>query len=626
MNYAHYLFDEITLKNSFLWNSMIRGYACNGFSWKSLVLYREMLSFGHKADNFTYPFVLKACGDLLVDEIGKKVHCEVVVSGYESDIYVGNCLLSMYSRFGDMEIARKLFEKMLIRDLTSWNTIISGYVKNQDPIKAVNVFNLMVRVGIRLDCTTLLSVLPACAKLEALKLGKELHGFIFRSNIGCFDNFVTNSLIDMYFNCRFIVGARQLFEKMTRRDTVTWNSMIVGYARSGDASKSLRFFCRMILEGGNPDQVTFIGALGACDQISAFQFGTSIHSLLVRKGFIEHMIVGTKLVDMYAKCGSLDYSYHVFDEMPEKNLVCWSAMVGGFGLHGRGREALAVFSKMKENGIKPDEVTFTTVLSACSHAGLVDDGRRIFDQMVKEYDVTPTLEHYSCMVDLLGRAGYLDEAYEFIKAMKIKPSFDVWAALLSACRAQRNVKLAEVAARNVFTLNPRHIGSYVLLSNIYATEKKWGEVENVRFIARQMGLKKQPGCSFIELDKVVHRFLVGDKTHSQSKEIYAKLEEVRQLLKKAGYTPDTSSVYYDVQEDVKEDMLWDHSERLAIAFALISTGPGMVIRISKNLRVCGDCHMVIKLISNLTSREIIMRDAYRFHHFSNGFCSCGDYW
>ncbi|KAF5206880.1 Pentatricopeptide repeat [Thalictrum thalictroides] len=605
---------------------MIRGYACNGFSGKSLVLYKEMLSFGHKADNFTYPFVLKACGDLLLVEIGKKVHCEVVVSGYESDIFVGNCLLSMYSRLGDMKTARKLFERMLIRDLTSWNTIISGYVKNQDPLEAVNIFNLMIRVGIRLDCTTLLSVFPACAELEALKLGKELHGYIFRSNIGCFDIVVSNSLIDMYFNCHFIVGARQLFEKMKWRDTVTWNSMIMGYARSGEAFESLKIFCRMILEDGDPDQVTFINVLGACDQISALQFSTSVHSLLVRKGFIEHMIVGTKLVDMYAKCGSLDCSYRVFDEMPEKNLVSWSAMVGGFGLHGRGREALAVFSQMKVKGIKPDDVTFTTVLSACSHAGLVDEGRRIFDQMLKEYGIMPTLEHYSCMVDLLGRAGYLDEAYDFIKAMKIKPNFDVWAALLSACRAQRNVKLAEVAARNAFTLNPRRIGSYVLLSNIFAAEKKWEEVENVRFIVRQLGLKKQPGCSFIELDKVVHRFLVGDKTHPQSKEIYAKMEELRQLLKKAGYNPDTSSVYYDVEEDLKEDMLWDHSERLATAFALIHTGPGMVIRISKNLRVCGDCHMVIKLISNLTGREIIMRDAHRFHHFSNGICSCGDYW
>ncbi|OVA13152.1 Pentatricopeptide repeat [Macleaya cordata] len=626
MREACMIFHEIVLKNSFLWNSMIRGYACNGFSVDSLVLYSEMLSFGQKADNFTYPFVLKACGDLLMVDIGRKIHCEVVILGFKSDVFVGNSLLAMYSKFGDMETATRLFDRMPVRDLTSWNTIISGYTRNQEPQKALSVLNFMGKIGVRPDCSTLVSVLPACADLMGLQLGKEIHSYVVRNNIAIFDIFVINTLIDMYCNCKFIVGARLLFEKMIRRDSVSWNSMISGYAYNGNAFESLRLFREMVLEGAITDEVTLISVLGACDQITALQFGMSVHAFLVRKGFTTYTIVGTALIDMYAKCGNLSCSVQVFDEMPEKNLVSWSAMVSGYGLHGKGREAIALFSEMKNKSIRPDEVTFTSVLSACSHAGLVDEGREIFDQMVREYSINPRVEHYSCMVDLLGRAGHLDEAYEFIRAMKIQPNFDVWAALLAACRAYRNVMLAEVAARNAFHLNPKGVGSYVLLSNIYALEKKWEDVERVRYMVRQMGLKKPPGCSFVELDKVVHQLLVGDKLHTQSKRIYAKLEELRCKLKEAGYTPDTSSVFYDVEEDVKEKMLWDHSERLAIAFALINTGPGTVIRITKNLRVCGDCHTVIKLISKLTGREIIMRDAHRFHHFRIGFCSCGDYW
>ncbi|KAF8409471.1 hypothetical protein HHK36_005547 [Tetracentron sinense] len=626
MTDARILFDEIILKSSFLWNFLIRGYACNGFSLNSLLLYREMLSFGQKADNFTYPFALKACGDLMLVETGRKIHCEIVICGLEWDIYVVNSLLAMYLKFGDMGAARRLFDRMPVRDSTSWNTIISGYTKNHDPVEALSVFVLMEKSGMRLDCTTLLSILSACADLAAVKQGKEIHGHVVRNNITLSNNFLTNSLIDMYCNCNSIVGARRLFEDATRRDTVSWNSMITGYNRSGDAFESLRLFCQMVLEGAGPDQVTLIAVLGACDQITALQFGMSIHACIVRNGFGTNTVVGTSLIDMYAKCGSLCCSCKVFDEMPVKNLVSWSAMIVGFGLHGQGREAIALFHEMKAKNIMPDKILFTSVLLACSHAGLVDEGSKIFYQMAEEYNMKPGLDHYSCMVDLLGRSGNLDEAYAFIKAMEVKPTTNIWATLLASCRVHRNVKLAEIAAQNVFDMNTKVVGPYICLSNIYAAEKRWDDVERVRSMVRWKGLKKPPGCSFIELDKVVHRFLVGDKSHEQTEAIYGKLEDLSQQLKEAGYMPNTSSVFYDVDGVVKEKMLWDHSERLAIAFALINTGPGMTIRITKNLRVCVDCHTVTKLISKLMGREIIMRDAHRFHHFRDGFCSCGDYW
>ncbi|XP_077220250.1 pentatricopeptide repeat-containing protein At3g12770-like isoform X2 [Tasmannia lanceolata] len=589
MDDARLVFDAILLKNSFLWNVMIRGYACNGFSLNSLVLYREMLCFGNTADNFTYPFVLKACGDLLLVEIGRKVHCEIVICGLESDIYV-------------------------------------GYVKNGELREALSVFDLMGKVRVRPDYVTFLSVLPACADLAALKQGKEIHGYVIRNSTE-FDGSVINALIDVYCSSSYIAGGRQLFEEIVVKDIISWNSMISGYTRRGDVAESLGLFSRMKLEESVvPDRVTMMTVLGACGQIAALQFGMCAHAYIARNGFARDIMVGTSLVDMYTKCGSLGCSRQVFDEMSERNLVSWSVMIAGYGLHGRGREAVASFKEMKGEGILPDEVTFTSVLSACSHAGLLDEGREIFLQMRTEYTLSPKVEHYSCMVDLLGRAGLIDEAYELLRNMEVEPNADVWAALLSACRVHHNVKLSEIAAQNAFVLRPEGIGLYISLSNIYAMEKRWDDVEMVRAIVRRKGLKKEPGCSFIEFNKSIHRFLVGDKSHCQTEDIYAKLEELSVQLKEAGYIPDTSSVFYDVEEDVKEKMLWHHSERLAIAFALLNLPSGMTIRITKNLRFCGDCHTVTKLISKLVSREIIVRDARRFHHFNDGSCSCGDYW
>ncbi|KDP25879.1 hypothetical protein JCGZ_22909 [Jatropha curcas] len=623
---AQVIFDGIVLKNSFLWNFMIRGYACNGFPMKALVLYQLMWSFGQKADKFTYPFVIKACGDFLNVEIGRKFHSVVMVTGFDSDIYVGNALLAMYLKFGDIKVARMLFDRMPVRDLTSWNTMILGYVKNGKPKESLAIYELMKQTELLADDMTLIGLLCTCGELVADKQGKEIHGYVVRNRYGLYNFFLMNSLIEMYCKCNSMINARRLFEKMAWKDTVSWNSIISGFARTKDAFESLRLFCKMVSEGAEPDQVTFITVLGACDQITALQFGMSVHSYLTKKGFAGITIVATALIDMYAKSGNLACSRNVFDETPVKNLICWSAMISGYGIHGMGREAISLFSEMIKHGIIPDEGVLTSVLSACSHTGMVAEGQEIFDRAIKDYNVKPVVAHYSCLVDLLGRAGQLDEAHKLIRTMEVNPSSDIWAALLNACRLHRNVELAEISAQKLFDISARKVGGYICLSNIYAAEKRWDDVERVRALMRERGLMKPPGCSFVELDKMVHRFLVGDKSHPQIEDIYAMLKHLNQLLKEAGYKPDTSSVFYNVNEELKEKMLWDHSERLAVAFVLINTGPETIIRITKNLRVCGDCHTVLKMISKLMCREIIMRDIRRFHHFRDGFCSCGDYW
>ncbi|RZC09793.1 Pentatricopeptide repeat-containing protein, mitochondrial [Glycine soja] len=537
MPYAQHIFHQIVLKNSFLWNSMIRGYACNNSPSKALVLYREMLHFGHKPDNFTYPFVLKACGDLLLREIGGKVHALVVVGGLEEDVYVGNSILSMYFKFGDVAAARVMFDKMPVRDLTSWNTMMSGFVKNGEARGAFEVFGDMRRDGFVGDGITLLALLSACGDVMDLKAGREIHGYVVRNggNRRLCNGFLMNSIICMYCNCESMSFARNLFEGLRVKDVVSWNSLISGYEKCGDAFLVLELFGRMVVVGAVPDEVTVTSVLGACNQISALRLGASVQSYVVKR---------------------------VFDEMPEKILAACTVMVTGFGIHGRGREAISIF--------------------------------------------------YEMLVDLLGRAGYLAEAYGVIENMKLKPNEDVWTALLSACRLHRNVKLAVISAQKLFELNP--------------DGRWWKDVENVRALVTKRRLRKPPSYSFVELNKMVHQFFVGDTSHEQSDDIYAKLKDLNEQLKKAGYKPDTSLVLYDVEEEIKEKMLWDHSERLALAFALINTGPGTTIRITKNLCVCGDCHTVIKMISRLTNREIIMRDICRFHHFRDGLCSCGGYW
>ena len=309
-----------------------------------------------------------------------------------------------------------------------------------------------------------------------------------------------------------------------------------------------------------------------------------------------------------------------------RDKVSWNAMIAGYGMHGYGEDALALFTKMQMMDNKPDHIAFLNVLSACRHAGMVDAGWRCFNRISQDYDINPTLEHYACMVDLLGRAGRLNEAYDFIKRMPLEPGASVWGALLFACRIHCNIKLAKIASECLIKLEPNNTGNYVLLSNIYAAAGRWGDVSRIRALLKKSGVKKSPGCSWIEIKSSVNTFAVGCRSHPQLKEIAAMLERLALQMKSAGYAPDIDFVLHDVEDEEKEYILCGHSEKLAIAFGLINTNPGIPIRVTKNLRVCGDCHTATKFISKIVDREIIVRDANRFHHFKNGLCTCKDYW
>nr|UPT49498.1 pentatricopeptide repeat protein AaPPR667 [Agave angustifolia] len=420
--------------------------------------------------------------------------------------------------------------------------------------------------------------------------------------------------------------ARSVFDSMADKDLVAWSAMISGYAESDRPTEALKLFNEMQTFGVRPDQITMLSVISACASLGALDQAQWVHIYVDKNGFNRVLSVNNALIDMFSKCGSLMTARKIFNEMPKRNIISWTAMITGFAMHGEGTAALALFDQMKVEGVKPNKVTFIGLLYACSHSGLVEQGRRVFESMSLDFGLQPEQQHFGCMVDLFGRAKLFKEAIHLIDSMPFQPNVVVWGSLLSACRLHGEVELGELAAKRILELEPGHDGAYVLLSNIYAKAGRWGDVGEVRRSMTCQAVWKEKGCSWTELDGEVHEFLMGDETHPRSKEIYEKLDEVVKELEIAGYKPHLESVLVDLEEEEKRGAVLLHCEKLALAFGLISSAKDASIRITKNLRVCEDCHSFMKLASKVFQREIIVRDRTRFHHYSDGVCSCGDFW
>eukprot|EP01018_Ginkgo_biloba_P019045 Gb_02375 [translate_table: standard] len=622
---ARKLFDKTHERDVFLWNVMIRGYARNGPCEEALLLYYQMQQAHIPPDKFTFTFLLKACAGLSALKEGMEMHNHIVKTGFDSDVYVGHALIYMYTKCGRIDCAHHVFDKMFQRNAVTWTVMIAGYAQNGHASKALALFDEMLLADVKPDVVTIVSVLPACAHLGDVQQGKWIHGYIVKSGF-MVNVFVQTALIDMYAKCGTMDAAHRLFDNMSTRNVVSWSAMIAGYLQNGNGNEALTLFHQMQLRSVIPDSVTMVSVLSACAHLGALQQGKRIHDYIIRSRFESDLSLGNALIDMYAKCGRVDIARQLFDKMSERDVISWSSMIDGYGMNGHGEDALALFSQMRQTDVRPNHITFVSVLSACSHAGLVDEGWQYFDCMIQDYCIKARVEHYACIVDLLGRAGRLGEAQSFIDKMPVEPTAGVWGALLGACRIHCNVELGKQVAECIFELEPDNAGYYVLLSNIYAAVGRWEEVANVRRIMKDRGLKKTAGYSWIEINNMVHAFLAGDRSHPQSDKIYAKLRTLARQMEEAGYVPNTNFVLHDVEEEVKERMLCVHSEKLAIAFGLTNTISGTPLLITKNLRVCGDCHTATKFISKIVRREIIVRDANRFHHFKDGLCSCGDYW
>ncbi|KAJ4957025.1 hypothetical protein NE237_013808 [Protea cynaroides] len=624
---AHILFDKMPVRDLGSWNAMISGFCQNGKAAEALDVFEEMNWKGMKMDSVTVSSVLPVCAPLNDLVMGMLIHMYVIKHGLDFDVFVSNALINMYAKLGCLGSASRIFDQMVVRDLVSWNSIISAHEQNNDIISALDLFAEMKLNGFKPDLLTLVSLASIVSQSGDCQISRALHGFIMRQGWLTEDSIIGNAIVDMYAKLGNIDSARKVFEGIPVKDVISWNTLITGYTQNGLASEAVEVY--HMLEGCSgiaPDQGTLVSILPAYSHLGALQHGMRIHGRSIKTGLHVDVFVGTCLIDMYSKCGKLDDAMYLFLEMPQRSSVPWNAIISSHGIHGHGEKALMLFQKMQDKDVKPDHVTFVSLLSACSHAGLVEQGKWCFQLMQEHYGIIPSLKHYGCMVDLLGRAGQLDSAYEFIKSIPVKPDASIWGALLGACRIHGNVELGAFASNRLFEVDSENAGYYVLLSNIYANIGKWEVVDNVRSLAKSRGLKKTPGWSSVELNNKVHVFYTGNRSHPQIEEIYNELRVLLAKMKSLGYVPDFSFVLQDVEEDEKEHILMSHSERLAIAFGIINTPTKTPIRIFKNLRVCGDCHNATKLISKITERELIVRDSNRFHLIKDGNCSCGDYW
>ncbi|KAL5988538.1 hypothetical protein ACLOJK_036303 [Asimina triloba] len=524
-----------------------------------------------------------------------------------------------------MENVKKVLDGMPVKDVVSWNTIIAGYAQNGLYGEALMMVTEMGLAGLKPDTFTLSSVLPVFAKYVDASKGKEIHAYAIRHGFDS-DVFIASSLIDMYAKCTLIDYSLWVFSLLPQRDTIAWNSIVSGCVQNGLFDEGLRLFRQMAMSKIRPRHVTFSSIMPACAHLTTLHLGKQLHGYILRSGFDDNVFVASSLVDMYAKCGHIRTARWIFDEMGLPDMVSWTAMIMGYALHGRAQDAFSLFSQMEAKNVRPNYVAFVAVLTACSHAGLVDDAWKFFNSMSADYGIAPGLEHYAAVADVLGRAGRLEEAFKFISSMHIQPTASVWSTLLGACRVHRNLELAEKVADKMFELEPDSIGSHVLMSNIYSAAGRWKDAANLRISMKVKGIRKRPACSWIEVKSKVHAFIADDKTHPDYDEIQETLKVLLEQMDREGYVPNTEDVLHDVEDEQKRYMLCSHSERLAIAFGIISTPSGTTIRVTKNLRVCNDCHAATKLISKIVGREIIVRDVNRFHHFKDGGCSCGDYW
>lgn len=589
----------------------------------------------------------------------KQAHARIIVSGLAGKASLMGHLLSFLATFpsSPFDYSLSIYRTIKNPNVFASNNMIRCFAKSDLPLQSLVLYSSVLRNCVRPNNYSFTFLLQACSEGLGLDEGVQVHGHVLKLGFGE-DVYVRNALIHLYSSCCRTESSKQvfdesphhcdvvtwnamlagfardgqvsvvqkLFDEMPERDVISWNTMLMAYVHNGKLGEALECFKRMRESGLVPDEATLVTMLSASAQLSLLEHGQSIHSIIDSLSLPMTISIGTALLDMYAKCGCIEQSRLLFENMPRRDVSTWNVMICGLASHGLGKDALTLFERFLNEGLHPMNVTFVGVLNACSRAGLVKEGRHYFQMMTDSYGIEPEMEHYGCMVDLLGRAGLVFEAIKVIESMAISPDPVLWAMVLCACRIHGLAELGEKIGNRLIELDPTYDGHYVQLASIYANSRKWEDVVRVRRLMAERNTSKVAGWSLIEARGKVHRFVAGHREHEQSLEIQKMLEIIETRLAAAGYVPNVSPVLHDIGEEEKENAIKVHSERLAIAFGLLVTGPGSCIRIVKNLRVCWDCHEVTKMISRVFEREIIVRDGSRFHHFKEGKCSCLDYW
>ncbi|KAK8548689.1 hypothetical protein V6N12_061597 [Hibiscus sabdariffa] len=540
--------DSVEDKNVYLLNSMINGYLkCSSYV-EAFDLFCKMGRFNVKPDDFTLATVSKVAGETRDLVAGKLVHCQSIKTGFVLDIVVSNSLISMYGKCGEFEGMKNVFDEMCERNVGSWNALISGYSNSGDWRLVKDLWEVVKNMqlgGMKLNGFTISSLLPLCGGdgTWGCNYGRELHCYILKneldSGIGS-DVYLGCCLIDMYSKSGRVSMGRNVFDRMGLRNVYAWTAMINGYIENGDFDEALVLFQKMQLNDGiEPNKVSLVSVLPACSSYAGLMAGKQIHGYAIRKELTSDVALCNALIDMYSKCGSLNSARQVFDKGPfRKDTISWSSMICGYGLHGKGEEAISLYNKMLLLGDKPDMITVVGVLSACSRSGLVNEGLRFYNTITNEHGMKPTVEICACVVDMLGRSGQLDQALDFIKTMPVEPGPSVWGALVNASVMHGNIELQELAHRFLIHLEPENPSNYVSLSNLHASSKRWDVVAGLRKMMKEKGLKKAPGCSWITMNGKTHCFYVADKAHPHSTLIYEMLDDLIFIMKGAGHPID----------------------------------------------------------------------------------------
>lgn len=576
------------------WNCLLSGHFTHGSYQNVLTLLRGMQSLGFRPNASSVSVVLQAVTELRLLKYGRESHGYILRNGLDYDLYVGTSLMDMYVKNDCLQNAQEVFDNMKNRNIVAWNSLISGYCFKGLFVNAKKMLNQMEEEEIKPDLVSWNSLVSGYSiwgqSKEALAIIHHM------KNSGIYPN------------------------------VVTWTSLISGSLQNETYRESLKFFIQMQQEDIKPNSTTMSSLLRTCGGLGLPQNGKEIHCLCLKNGFIEDAYVATGLIDMYSKSGNLKSAREVFRKSANKTLASWNCMIMGFAIYGNGKEAILLFHELLETGFQPDAITFTALLAACKNSGLVEEGWKYFDSMSTDYNIIPTIEHYSCMVDLLGKAGYLDEAWDFIRTMPFKPDATIWGALLGSCRIHGHLEYAEIASRRLFKLEPCNSANYNLMMNLLAMSNRWEDVERLRHSMDEVGVKSVLVWSWIQIDQIVHVFSAEGAPHPATGEIYFELYHLVSEMKKLGYVPDTRCVYQDIDEEEKGKVLLSHTEKLAIVYGLMKTKSRAPIRVIKNTRVCSDCHTAAKYMSLVRGREIFLRDGARFHHFREGECSCNDCW
>ncbi|KFK38798.1 hypothetical protein AALP_AA3G161600 [Arabis alpina] len=577
-----------------------------------------------------YTDVLHACISAKSLHHGQKISSLILNdTNLRQDPKLLSKLITLFSVCRRLDLAKKIFDD--VKDSSSLNEEVCaamaiGFSRNGLPREALFVYVYMLCSFIDPGDYSISVALKACIDLKDLRFGRGIHGQILKRKEKV-DQVVDNVLLKFYMERGSFEDARKLFDGMSVRNIVTWNSLISVLSKRVRVYEMFNLFRKMQEERIGFSWATLTTILPACSRVVALMTGKEIHAQIVKSREEADVPLLNSLMDMYGKCGEVGYSRKIFEGMSSKDLTSWNTMLNCYAINGNIEEVINLFDRMIELGVTPDRITFVALLSGCSDTGFTEYGLSLFERMKTEFRVSPALEHYACLVDILGRAGKIKEAVEVVETMPFKPSASIWGSLLNSCRLHGNVIVGEIAAKELFVLEPHNPGNYVMLSNIYADAKMWDNVDKIRETMKQRGVRKEAACSWVQVKDKIQIFVAGGGYEFRNSDEYKRVwTELQEAIEKSGYSPDTSVVLHDVDEETKANWVCGHSERLATTYSLIHTGEGVPIRVTKNLRVCADCHSWMKIVSQVTGRVIVLRDTKRFHHFVNGICSCKDYW